>query len=181
MTRPSLDMLDSEGFTYAGSCSETSGISASRRRGRLKSSITTTDGRVTDDETRHSLGPHSRASDARLLTRVLGRAAQEGSPEELVAKAMDAVNHGRINEFVKVLDPDSLEEARKSIVDSVDEGVKRVGEAKVLQSFPGVKSEGPQGARRAATLRWRTRENKLRPKHEEIARRDQDRCLRPRR
>ena len=65
---------------------------------------------------------------------------QPGSPEEVVAKAMDAINHGRINEFVKVLDPDSLEEARKSIVDSVDEGVKRVGEAKVLQSFKGVKS-----------------------------------------
>ena len=65
---------------------------------------------------------------------------QEGSPEVVVAKAMDAVNHGRIDEFVKALDPDSLEEARKSIVESVDEGVKRVGEAKVLQSFPGVKS-----------------------------------------
>ena len=38
------------------------------------------------------------------------------------------------------MDADSLEEVRKSIVESVDEGVKRVGEAKVLQSFPGVKS-----------------------------------------
>jgi hypothetical protein len=66
--------------------------------------------------------------------------AQEGSPEEVVAKAMEAVNHGRIDEFVKAMEPASLEEVRKSIVASVDEGVKRVGEAKVLQSFPGVKS-----------------------------------------
>ena len=69
-----------------------------------------------------------------------GTQAKKGSPEEVVATALDAVNHGRIDEFVEAMDPDSLEEVRKSIVDSVDEGVKRVGEAKVLKSFPGVKS-----------------------------------------
>ena len=143
MTWPSLDMYDLQGFTCVGSCREISGFLAIAHKDKLKNSIINTDGRDNDDESRHSLGPRSRASDARLLTRVLGHAAREGSPEEVVAKAMDAVNHGRIDAFVKRLDPDSLEEARKSIVDSVDEGVKRVGEAKVLQSFPGVKSGKP--------------------------------------
>jgi hypothetical protein len=63
-----------------------------------------------------------------------------GSPEALVGKAMNAVNHGRIDEFVGAIDPASLEEFRTAAVSMIDEGAKRVGEAKVLQGFPGVKS-----------------------------------------
>lgn len=63
-----------------------------------------------------------------------------GSPEEIVSKAINAVNHGRIDDFVKAIDPDALEEFRAAVVETIDEGVKRVGEAKILESFPGVKS-----------------------------------------
>ena len=63
-----------------------------------------------------------------------------GSPEAVVSKAMNAVNHGRIDEFVSAIDPDSLEEFRTAVVETIDEAVKRVGEAKLLESFPGVKS-----------------------------------------
>ena len=38
------------------------------------------------------------------------------------------------------IDPDSLEEFRTAVVATIDEGVKRVGEAKLLESFPGVKT-----------------------------------------
>src|SRR4051794_14220552 len=65
---------------------------------------------------------------------------QPGSPEAVVSKALDDVNHGRINEFVGVLDPVSLEEFRTAVVGTIDEGVKRVGEAKILEAFPGVKT-----------------------------------------
>jgi hypothetical protein len=50
------------------------------------------------------------------------------------------VNHGRIDEFVSAIDPESLEEFRTAVVATLDDAAKRVGEARVLQSFPGVKS-----------------------------------------
>ena len=67
-------------------------------------------------------------------------APEPGSPEAVVKKAMDDVNHGRISEFVAAMHPDALEEARVAIVAEVDVAVKRIGEAKLLQAFPGVKS-----------------------------------------
>ena len=81
-----------------------------------------------------------------------GAAQQAGSPEAVVGKAMNDVNHGRIDEFVSALDPASLEEIRTAIVASIDEGVKRVGEARVLESFPGVKSVKELKALDAARL-----------------------------
>jgi hypothetical protein len=69
-----------------------------------------------------------------------GAPPQPGSPESVVSKAMDAVNRGRIDEFVSAMDPGSLEEFRAAVVETIDEGVKRVGEAKLLESFPGVKT-----------------------------------------
>lgn len=63
-----------------------------------------------------------------------------GSPQAVVSKALDAVNHGRIDEFVAAMDPDSLEELRAAVVGSLDEAVQKAGEARVLQSFPGVKT-----------------------------------------
>jgi hypothetical protein len=69
-----------------------------------------------------------------------GADPQPGSPEAVVKKAMDAVNHGRIDEFVSAIDPDSLEEFRTAVVATIDEAVNRVGQAKVLESFPGVKT-----------------------------------------
>jgi hypothetical protein len=69
-----------------------------------------------------------------------GAPPKPGSPEAVVSKAMNAVNHGRIDEFVSAIDPDSLEEFRTAVVETIDEAAKRVGEAKLLESFPGVKS-----------------------------------------
>ncbi len=69
-----------------------------------------------------------------------GAPPQPGSPEAIVSKALNDVNQGRIDEFVSVIDPDSLEEFRAAVVETIDEGVKRVGEAKLLEPFPGVKS-----------------------------------------
>jgi hypothetical protein len=69
-----------------------------------------------------------------------GAPPQPGSPEAVVSKAMDAVHHGRIDEFASARDPDSLEEFRAAVVETIDEGVKRVGEAKLLESFPWVKT-----------------------------------------
>jgi hypothetical protein len=69
-----------------------------------------------------------------------GSQPKQGSPEAVVSKAMNAVNHGRIDEFVSAMHPDSLEEFRSAVVDSIDDAAKRVGETKVLQPFPGVKS-----------------------------------------
>ena len=69
-----------------------------------------------------------------------GAPPQPGSPEAVVSKALDAVNHGRIDEFVSAMLPDSLEEFRTAVLPEIDTGVQRVGEAKVLQSFPGVKT-----------------------------------------
>ncbi len=65
---------------------------------------------------------------------------EPGSPEAVVSKAIDAVNHGRVDEFAKAMDPDSLKEFRTAVVATIDTAVKRVGEAKLLESFPGVKS-----------------------------------------
>ena len=69
-----------------------------------------------------------------------GAPPQPGSPEAVVSTAMAAVNHGRIDEFVSAMDPDSLEEFRAAVVETIDAAVKRVGEAKLLESFPGVKT-----------------------------------------
>ena len=66
--------------------------------------------------------------------------SKPGSPEAVVSKAIDAVNHGRVDEFADAMDPDSLEEFRAAVVATIDTAVKRVGEAKLLESFPGVKS-----------------------------------------
>lgn len=71
---------------------------------------------------------------------IWGAEPQPGSPEAVVSKALDDVNHGRIDEFVGVLDPVSLEEFRTAVVGTIDEGVKRVGEAKILAAFPDVKT-----------------------------------------
>ena len=62
------------------------------------------------------------------------------SPEAVVSKAIDAVNHGRVDEFASAMDPDSLEEFRTAVVATIDTAVERVGEAKLLESFPDVKS-----------------------------------------
>jgi len=69
-----------------------------------------------------------------------GAPPQPGSPEAVVTKAVDAVNHGRIDEFVSAMHPDSLEEFRTAVVETIDAAAKRVGEAKLLESFPGVKT-----------------------------------------
>ena len=53
---------------------------------------------------------------------VAGAVQQAGSPEAVVGKAMKAVNHGRVDEFVSAMDPDSLEEFRTAIVASIDDG-----------------------------------------------------------
>jgi hypothetical protein len=71
---------------------------------------------------------------------IRGAPPEPGSPEAVVAKATDAINHGRIDEFVSAMHPDALEELRTAIVGSVDDAVKKVGEAKVLESFPEVKT-----------------------------------------
>jgi hypothetical protein len=83
-----------------------------------------------------------------LATILLGSAAdwvaasqpEPGSPEAVVSKAIDAVNHGRVDEFSSAMHPDSLKEFRTAVVATIDTAVKRVGEAKLLESFPGVKS-----------------------------------------
>jgi hypothetical protein len=79
-----------------------------------------------------------------LLCSAAGWAAasqpEPGSPEAVVSKAIDAVNHGRVDEFANAMDPDSLEEFRTAVVATIDTAVKRVGEAKLLESFPGVRS-----------------------------------------
>ena len=70
----------------------------------------------------------------------MGWAQRAGSPEAIASKAIDAVNHGRVDEFANAMDPDSLEEFRTAVVATIDAAVERVGEAKLLESFPGVKS-----------------------------------------
>ena len=77
-----------------------------------------------------------------LLFPQTGRGAppQSSSPEAVVSKAIDAVNHGRIDEFVSAMHPESLEEFRTAVVATIDDAVERVGEAKLLESFPGVKT-----------------------------------------
>ena len=65
---------------------------------------------------------------------------KSGSPEAVVSKALDAVNHGRVDEFASAMEADSLEDFRTAVVATIDTAVQRVGEAKLLESFPGVKS-----------------------------------------
>ena len=62
------------------------------------------------------------------------------SPEAVVAKAMKAVIQGRIDEFVSAIHPESLSEFRTAVVGTLDDAAKRVGEARILEPFPGVKS-----------------------------------------
>ena len=83
-----------------------------------------------------------------------GAPPQPGSPEAVVSKAMDAVNHGRIDEFVSAMDPDSLEEFRAAVVETIDEGVKRVGEAKLLARAKGRSQWGCRDAQGRKFMHW---------------------------
>lgn len=69
-----------------------------------------------------------------------GAAPQPGSPEAVVGDALDALNHGRVDEFAGAMDPDSLKEFRAALLASIEEAVQKVGEAKVLATFPQAKS-----------------------------------------
>jgi hypothetical protein len=69
-----------------------------------------------------------------------GAGPQPGSPETVVSKAMNAVNHGQIDDFTRAMHPESLEDFRTAVLGAIDDGVKKVGEAKVLEAFPGPKT-----------------------------------------
>src|SRR3954465_5943900 len=68
-----------------------------------------------------------------------GRAAAPGSAEGVVEKALDALNHGRLDTFVKAMHPDALSEFRATILETLDVAARHGKEARVLEAFKGVK------------------------------------------
>ncbi len=109
-----------------------------------------------------------------------GTPPEAGSPEAVVAKAIDALNHGRIDEFVSAMHPDSLKEFRTAVLPEIDVGVKRVGAAKLLEGFPGVKTVAALKRSTAEIVCRRHSKKDFRPEHEEIPRQHKDQGLRPR-
>src|SRR5262245_41642130 len=68
----------------------------------------------------------------------VGWAAAPGSSEDVVEKAMNALNQGRVDTFVKAIHPDALKEFRTTVLDVLDATSKRGKEAQLLSSFEGV-------------------------------------------
>ncbi len=71
---------------------------------------------------------------------IRGAAQEPGSPEAVVSKAVEAVNHGRVDDFVSAMHPDSLKEFRTVLLSTIDNAVKQVGEERVLKTFPPAKT-----------------------------------------
>lgn len=65
-------------------------------------------------------------------------AAPEGSPESVVQKALDALNHNRLADFVQTMDPDALKEFRSTTLNILDLAVQDEREEEVLALFQGV-------------------------------------------
>src|SRR5262245_15488264 len=69
-----------------------------------------------------------------------GWAAAPGSAEAVVEKALDALNHGRIDAFVKAMHPEALAEFRGTILELLEAAANRGKEAQVVAAFEGVSS-----------------------------------------
>lgn len=67
-----------------------------------------------------------------------GRAAAPGSAEAVVEKALDALNHGRLDTFVKAMHPNALSEFRATILETLEAAAKRGKQAQLLEAFEGV-------------------------------------------
>jgi hypothetical protein len=67
-----------------------------------------------------------------------GWAAAPGSAEAVVEKALDALNHGRLDTFVKAMHPDALKDFRTTVLEVLDAAAKRGKEAQLLAAFEGV-------------------------------------------
>jgi hypothetical protein len=55
--------------------------------------------------------------------------------EEVVGRAMGALNHGRLDTFVKAMHPDALKEVRASVLEVLDLATKEGKEAQLLKAF----------------------------------------------
>lgn len=55
--------------------------------------------------------------------------------EEVVSRAMGALNHGRIDTFVKAMHPDTLKEIRASVLEILDLAITAGKEAQFLEGF----------------------------------------------
>src|SRR5689334_17932940 len=61
-------------------------------------------------------------------------AAAPGSAESVVEKALDALNHGRLDTFVKAMHPDALNEFRATTLEVLDVAAGHGKEARVLEA-----------------------------------------------
>ncbi len=68
-----------------------------------------------------------------------GLAADQSTPEEVVERALDALNHGRLEPFLRAIHPDALNEVRTMVHEVLEVATKQGMEAKFVGSFPGVK------------------------------------------
>jgi hypothetical protein len=87
-----------------------------------------------------------------LLPARAGHAAEPGSPEAVVGKAMDDFNHGRVDKFVEATHPEAMAEIRAMILELCDAAAKRDNDAQLLAMFPGVKDVGALKALDAANM-----------------------------
>jgi hypothetical protein len=65
-------------------------------------------------------------------------AAPGGSPEAVVAKALDAMHHGRVSEFIQALHPGSLKEFRTSILELQEASAGKGHPEALTEAFKGV-------------------------------------------
>ena len=64
-----------------------------------------------------------------------GRAAAPGSPEDVVERAYDALNHGRVDAFVKAMHPDALKQTRTWVLEILEMASKKGEEGQLLEGF----------------------------------------------
>lgn len=66
------------------------------------------------------------------------RASAPGSPEDVVERAFDAFNHGKLDLFVRAMHPDALVQFRAMVLDVLDAAVKHGKQDEVLKLFQDV-------------------------------------------
>ena len=73
------------------------------------------------------------------LAPTTGFGADQSTPEEVVERAMDALNHGKLDVFIRAIHSDALAETRTMVNEVFDVAVQQGKEDLFVKSFPGVK------------------------------------------
>ena len=73
------------------------------------------------------------------LAPTIGSGADQSTPEEVVERAMDALNHGKLDLFIRAVHPDALAETRTMVNEVFDVAIQQGKGDLFVKSFPGVK------------------------------------------